>query len=35
VVRDSQKKWQEEHRDYQKRYWKEHPEAAGPPGTAS
>ena len=28
VVRDSQKKWQEEHRDYQKRYWKEHPEAA-------
>lgn len=28
VVRDSQKKWREKRRGYQKRYWKEHPETA-------
>jgi hypothetical protein len=28
VVRDSRRQWQAEHADYQKAYWKSHPEAA-------
>jgi hypothetical protein len=28
VVRDSRKQWRSEHADYQKTYWKTHPEAA-------
>jgi hypothetical protein len=28
VVRESRKKWQEKHPDYQKQYWREHSEAA-------
>ena len=28
VVQDSRKQWREEHADYQKSYWRTHPEAA-------
>ena len=28
VVRDSRRKWREAHPDYQKKYWRDHPEAA-------
>jgi hypothetical protein len=28
VVRDSRRKWRENHPDYQKNYWHDHPEAA-------
>lgn len=28
VARDSQRKWRDAHPDYQKQYWKSHPEAA-------
>ena len=28
VVRDSRKQWRDEHPDYQKNYWRTHPEAA-------
>ena len=27
VVRESRKKWRDEHPDYQKQYWEQHPEA--------